>query len=81
MRYDIKENERIVESQVTSASGAKGSSTGVVSTAGRTARLLAFAYGLFAYALFVGTYLYAIGFVGNFAVPTRLDSSAQGPFG
>ena len=79
MNYDIEVNERIVDSQVTLSPGYKGSSTGAA--AGRTARLLAFAYGLFAYALFVGTYLYAIGFVGNFAVPTRLDSSAQGPLG
>ena len=78
MRYDIKENERIVDSRVTLSPGSKGSSTGAA--AGQTARLLAFAYGSFAYVLFLGTYLYAIGFIGNFAGPTRLDSSAQGPF-
>jgi protein-S-isoprenylcysteine O-methyltransferase Ste14 len=81
MRCDIKENESIVDSQVTSSPGATGSSRIVTTAGGRTARLLAFAYGLFAYTLFVGTYLYAIGFVGNFGVPTRLDSSAQGPLG
>ncbi len=81
MKYDIKEDNRIAETRETSSPGAMGSSTRDASTAGRTARLLAFAYGLFAYALFLGTYLYAIGFIGNFAVPTRLDSSAQGPLG
>ena len=78
MNYDIEVNERIVDSQVTLSPGSKGSSTGAA--AGRTARLLAFAYGSFAYVLFLGTYLYAIGFIGNFAVPTRLDASTQGPF-
>ena len=80
MRYDIKENERIVDSQVASSPSTTGSSTNAPPTAGRTARLLAFGYGLFAYVLFLGTYLYAVGFIGNFAVPTRLDSIAQGPF-
>ncbi len=42
-------------------------------------RLLAFAYGLVAYAIFLGTFLYAVGFIGNFAVPTTLDGPASSP--
>lgn len=80
MRYDIKENERIAEGEATTSPGPRGPSASATPTAGPVARLLAFAYGTVAYALFLGTYLYAIGFIGNFAVPTRLDSSAQGPF-
>lgn len=80
MRYDIKENERIAEGQATTSPGPTGPSTSATPTAGPIVSLLAFAYGTVAYALFLGTYLYAIGFIGNFAVPTRLDSSAQGPF-
>lgn len=42
-------------------------------------RLCFFVYGLVAYLVFVGTFLYAIAFVGGFLVPTRLDGPEQGP--
>jgi protein-S-isoprenylcysteine O-methyltransferase Ste14 len=44
-------------------------------------RIVFFAYGLLCYAVFFATFLYAIGFIGGFAVPTTLDGAPRGPLG
>ncbi|HKO57926.1 MAG TPA: isoprenylcysteine carboxylmethyltransferase family protein [Thermoanaerobaculia bacterium] len=42
-------------------------------------RIAFFAYGLLCYAVFFATFLYAIGFIGGFGVPTTLDGAPRGP--
>jgi protein-S-isoprenylcysteine O-methyltransferase Ste14 len=43
-------------------------------------RILFFTYGSLSYLIFLGTFLFAICFIGNFGVPRTLDGAASGPF-
>lgn len=42
-------------------------------------RFFAMAYGVAAYAVFLGVFLYAIGFIGGFVTPTALDAAPTRP--
>ncbi len=44
-------------------------------------RLIFAFYGVVCYMIFLGTFLYAIGFIGNLGTPTTLDSPATQPLG
>lgn len=44
-------------------------------------RILFFAYGSLSYVIFLGTFLYALCFIGNFGVTRTLDGAASGPLG
>lgn len=42
-------------------------------------RILVFAYGVISYVIFLGTFLYLAGFLGNLFVPRSIDAAPVGP--
>lgn len=45
----------------------------------RLSRALVLAYGAACYVAFLGTFVYALGFIGGFGVPRTIDSAPTGP--
>ena len=43
-------------------------------------RIFTFLYGTASYLVFLATFIYAIGFIGNFGVPKSLDAASSGPW-
>lgn len=52
---------------------------GVAHVVSMIKRIGFFAYGVVCYAIFFATFLYAVGFIGGFVVPTTLDGAPRGP--
>lgn len=44
-------------------------------------RLIVFLYGILSYVIFLGVFVYAVGFIGGFLTPTTLDGAPDRPFG
>jgi protein-S-isoprenylcysteine O-methyltransferase Ste14 len=75
MRYEAKGDETVMNNRVTAPGIATGGST--KTAPGRTHRIAVFAYGTVAYAICLGVFVYAIGFIGNFGVPKAMDSGRE----
>lgn len=43
-------------------------------------KLIAFLYGIIAYVIFLGAFLYAIAFVGDFGVTKTINTGVEAPF-
>lgn len=67
-------NQRATASDI-----AAGNSATPAPAAGRAHRILVFAYGTISYAICLGVFVYAVGFIGNIAVPKAMDSGRQVP--
>jgi protein-S-isoprenylcysteine O-methyltransferase Ste14 len=77
MKYEATGNKTIVGRQETSQIEATRISGSIAPEAGRVSRVLVFTYGLVAYVICLGTFVYAFGFIGNYGVPKAMDSGRE----
>lgn len=75
----VEEGETVVGSQGAPRLGVAGAERGVAPAAGRAKRILVFTYGTTSYAITLGIFAYAAGFIGNFGVPKAMDSGREAP--
>ena len=78
MKYEVMQDETKVQRQETSRFKATRPSGSLTPEAGQASRILVFAYGLVAYVICLGTFLYAFGFMANYGVPKTMDSGREG---
>ena len=79
MKYDAKGEKTIMNNRVTAPGNTAGRSANPITAAGHTHKILVFSYGTLAYAICLGVFAYAVGFIGNFAVPKAMDSGREVP--
>jgi methanethiol S-methyltransferase len=68
-----------MNNRVTAPGIATGSSANPTPATGRGQRILVFTYGTVSYAITLGIFVYAAGFIGNFGVPKAMDSGREVP--
>jgi methanethiol S-methyltransferase len=78
MKTQAKGDKTIMNNQVTPPS-IGGNSAKAASAPGRAKRVFVFVYGTVTYAITLGIFVYAAGFIGNFAVPKAMDSGREVP--
>src|SRR5262245_15344662 len=81
--YSIKQIRLfIVCGRIASMAGYVAEQTGGEAStgAGAAGRTLAAVYGVLVYVTFLGTFLYAIGFIGDVVVSKAIDTGTQGAF-
>jgi protein-S-isoprenylcysteine O-methyltransferase Ste14 len=79
MEYDANGEKTIMNNRVTAPGNTTGGSANPTTAAGHTHRIFVFSYGTLAYAICLGVFAYAVGFIGNFAVPKAMDSGREVP--
>src|SRR5512143_1326468 len=68
-----------MNNRITAPGNTTSSTANTTPAAGRAKRILVFTYGTVTYAITLGIFVYAAGFIGNFGVPKAMDSGRAVP--